>query len=36
MEIISVVLGKNEDIDPKYYTNSIWLIWDIIFIVKNI
>ncbi len=26
---------KNEDIDPKYYTNSIWLIWDIIFIVKK-
>lgn len=28
-------IRKNEDVDPKYYSNSIWLIWDIIFIVKK-
>jgi hypothetical protein len=26
---------RNEDIDIKFSTNSIWLIWDVIFIVKK-
>ena len=26
---------RNEDIDIKFSTNGIWLIWDVIFIVKK-
>ena len=26
---------RNEDIDVKYATNSIWLLWDVVFIVKK-
>ena len=26
---------RNEDVESKYATNSIWLLWDVIFIVKK-